>query len=335
MRILVTGGAGYIGTHTCVELLNKEHNILVLDNFSNSSIKNLKRVEEITKKSLNFFEGDIRDQSIISKIMNQFKPEAVLHFAGLKIIGESVSKALEYYDVNVLGSLELLKVIEQTDCNLFIFSSSASVYGLPNYLPCDEHHSTLPTNPYGQSKLMVEQMLQDWVKTRNNLHAICLRYFNPIGAHPSGLIGEDPQMIPNNLMPMISQTAAGKFDKLLIFGDNYKTRDGTGERDYIHVNDLAKGHVLALEKYNKLKPFQILNLGTGSSTTVRELIKEFEKITQQKVPHQIVERRKGDIPSSFADTKLAFDLLNFKCEKSISDMCFDAWNWQLNQGNNL
>lgn len=328
MRVLVTGGAGYIGTHTCVALLQSNHEVLVIDNLSNSSLVAIDRIKLIANRSFEFIEGDIRDHALLLKIMKKFSPEAVIHFAGLKAVGESVHHPLQYYDVNVRGSLELLKAAEDVCCNLIIFSSSATVYGVPEYLPYDEDHPTVPTNPYGQSKLIVERVLQDWIKANNRRRAVCLRYFNPVGAHISGLIGEDPKNIPNNLMPFIVQTAAGRRAQLSIFGDDYDTRDGTGERDYIHVSDLANGHLLALEKHELLNHFQIINLGTGLGTTVKELIKEFENSTKQKVKTKISKRRPGDIPKSYADTELAAKLLGFQCTKSISDMCRDAWNWQ-------
>jgi UDP-glucose 4-epimerase len=328
MRVLVTGGAGYIGTHTCVALLQSNHEVLVIDNLSNSSPVAIDRIKLITNRSIEFIEGDIRNHALLLKTMREFSPEAIIHFAGLKAVGESVQDPLQYYDVNVHGSLELLKAAEAVGCNLLVFSSSATVYGVPEYLPYDENHPTVPTNPYGQSKLMVERILQDWVKANNSRRALCLRYFNPVGAHISGLIGEDPKNIPNNLMPFIVQTAAGRRAKLSIFGDDYDTRDGTGERDYIHVSDLADGHLLALEKHKQLDHFQTINLGTGSGTTVKELIKEFEISTKQKIKTKISKRRPGDIPKSYANTELAAKRLDFKCTKSISDMCRDTWNWQ-------
>jgi UDP-glucose 4-epimerase len=328
MRVLVTGGAGYVGTHVCVALLENNHEVLVYDNLSNSSLVALERVKLIANRSVEFIEGDIRDQALLSKVIKEFSPDAVIHFAGLKAVGESVQDPLQYYDVNVSGSIGLIKAIETVDCNLFIFSSSATVYGVPEYLPYDENHPTIPTNPYGHSKLMVENILQDWINSKNNRRAICLRYFNPVGAHTSGLIGENPKNIPNNLMPLIVQTASGKRVELSIFGDNYDTRDGTCERDYIHVNDLADGHLLALEKHTLLDSFQIINLGTGLGTTVKELIIEFENSTMQTIKTQISERRTGDISKCYADTSLATKLLDFKCKKSISDICIDAWNWQ-------
>jgi len=328
MRVLVTGGAGYIGTHTCVSLLEKNHEVLVFDNLSNSSPVALDRVKLITKKSFEFIEGDIRDQTTLLKVIRDFLPDAVIHFAGLKSVGESVEDPLQYYDVNVHGSLQLLKAMEIFDCNLLVFSSSATVYGPAKYLPYDESHPTAPTNPYGQSKLMFELMLKDWVKSNPKCKALCLRYFNPVGAHISGLIGEDPKNTPNNLMPLIVQTAAGRQTELSIFGADYDTRDGTGERDYIHVSDIANGHLLALEKNKILDPFQIINLGTGSGTTVKELIEEFEVSTHNNIKTKILERRPGDIAKCYADTKLAARLLDFKCTKTISDMCIDSWNWQ-------
>ena len=328
MRVLVAGGAGYIGTHACVALLQKNHEVLVFDNLSNSSPVALERVKLITNRSLEFIKGDIRDQLHLEKIMREFAPEAVIHFAGLKAVGESVEEPLLYYDVNVTGSIELVKAMVSVGCKLLIFSSSATVYGVPQYLPYDEVHPTAPTNPYGQSKLMVECILQDCVNANRNLKVICLRYFNPVGAHISGLIGENPTNIPNNLMPLIVQTASGSRERLSIFGDDYGTRDGTGERDYIHVSDLANGHLLALEQHKLLERFQVINLGTGLGTTVKELINKFEKTTNQKIQTKISERRKGDVAKIYADTKLATKLLNFKCQKTIEDMCIDSWNWE-------
>jgi UDP-glucose 4-epimerase len=328
MKVIVLGGAGYIGTHTCVSLLEKNHEILVIDNLLNGSLAAIDRVKYITNKHFKFVKGDIRDRSLLSKVMSSFKPDAVMHFAGLKAVGESTQFPLEYYDVNVRGSIEVLKAMEVVDCNLFIFSSSATVYGIAEYLPFDERHPLVPTNPYGQSKLIVEKILKDWVKAKDNNRAICLRYFNPVGAHASGLIGEDTESTPNNLMPYISQVASGRREILTIFGDDYETRDGTGERDYIHVSDLANGHLLALEKYKALEEFQVLNLGTGTGTTVKELIQEFERSTKQKIKIQILGRRQGDVAKSYANNSQAKILLGFNSEKTVSDMCKDTWNWQ-------
>ena len=333
MRVLVTGGAGYIGTHTCVELLANGHQVLVLDNLSNSSLLALDRVKWITNRPIEFVQGDVRDYALLSNVMKEFVPEVVMHFAGLKAVSESIDRPLEYYDVNVRGSLELLRAMESVACNVFIFSSSAAVYGIPDYLPCDECHPTSPVNPYSQSKLMVENILRDWVTSKANNSAVCLRYFNPAGAHSSGLIGEDPKGIPNNLMPFIVQTASGLHDQLLIFGDDYETFDGTCERDYIHVSDLAMGHLLALKYRAKLEPFQILNLGTGSSTSVKKMVKVFEQTTKQKLKIKSVMRRAGDVAQSYADTKLASELIGFKCNKSINEICTDSWKWYVKNPN--
>ena len=329
MRILVTGGAGYIGAHTCVELLEKGHEVLVFDNLSNSYSIVLDRLREITNCSIQFVEGDIRDYACLSKAMQDFLPEAVIHFAGLKAVDESIIDPLQYYDVNVRGSLELLRAMEDNSCRLLIFSSSATVYGIPKFLPCDEGHPTAPINPYGKSKLMVEHILEDWVNARASNVAVCLRYFNPVGAHVSGLIGESPKGIPTNLMPFIAQTALGRHQHLSIYGDDYETADGTCERDYIHVSDLARGHLLTLETYKKLDRFQVLNLGTGSGISVKKLVEGFEEATKSKIKTQVISRRQGDVARSFADTKLASELIGFKCDKSINDMCADAWNWQV------
>ncbi|OUU21529.1 MAG: UDP-glucose 4-epimerase GalE [Candidatus Endolissoclinum sp. TMED37] len=328
MKFFITGGAGYIGSHTCVELLNKGYEVFVFDNLNNSSMKALDRVSQITKQKINFIKGDIRDSYTLSKTMEKFNPDIVVHFAGLKAVSESVLDPLKYFDVNVKGSIELLLTMQKIGCKHLIFSSSATVYGNPNYLPYDEKHSLIPNNPYGKSKLIIEQMIKDWVKSHNKNRAVCLRYFNPVGAHQTGLIGEDPIGIPNNLMPYISQVAVGKRDFLSIYGDNYDTRDGTGERDYIHVVDLAYGHVKVAEKIFELEPFQVLNLGTGKSTTVKELLSAFQKITGKKISFKIVNPRKGDIASSWADTSLVQNLLKIKFERSLEDMCQDAWNWQ-------
>ena len=333
MRILVTGGAGYIGAHTCVELLETGHEVLVFDNLSNSYSIVLDRLREITNRSIQFVEGDIRDYECLSKAMQEFLPEAVIHFAGLKAVDESIIDPLQYYDVNVHGSLELIRAMEDNSCRLLIFSSSATVYGIPKFLPCDECHPTAPINPYGKSKLMVEHILKDWVNANASNIAVCLRYFNPVGAHMSGLIGESPKGIPSNLMPFITQTALGRHQQLSIYGDDYETDDGTCERDYIHVSDLARGHLLTLESYKKLDRFQVLNLGTGSGTSVKALVEGFENSTEQKIKTQVISRRQGDVAQSYADTKLASELIGFKCEKSIDDMCADTWNWQVKNPN--
>ena len=328
MKIFVTGGAGFIGSHTCVELLNSKHEVLVYDNLSNGSEIALKRVELISKKSLQFVNGDIRESNTLIKIMKNFKPDAVLHFAGLKSVNESAANPIQYYDVNVRGTVELLAAMKASDCTKIIFSSSATVYGDASYLPFDELHSLNPTNPYGRTKLMVEKILEDWVDSGNQNHAICLRYFNPIGAHETGFIGEDSFNTPNNLMPYILQVVMGHRPHLSIYGDDYPTRDGTGERDYVHVCDLALGHVRAVEKIYKLDRFQVLNLGTGIGTTVRELVDVFQKVSGKTIPIKIAQRRSGDVAQSWADPSSANALLGIKFEKTIQDMCLDTWRWQ-------
>ena len=333
MKIFITGGAGYIGSHACVEILKKSHNVLVYDNLSNGSFEALQRVKLITNKDLDFIHGDIRNKDKLTEVMNSYKPDVVLHFAGLKAVGESVSEPLNYYDVNVSGTINLLNVMDAVNCRNIVFSSSATVYGEAQYLPYDTLHSLNPTNPYGRSKLIIEQILKDWCDTNISKKAVCLRYFNPIGAHESGLIGEDPQNTPNNLMPYISQVALGKRDKLYIYGDNYPTKDGTGERDYIHVVDLAIGHLKAIENINTLDEFEVLNLGAGRCTSVLQLVKEFENASLREIQTKIVTRRPGDIAISWADTSLAEKKLNIKFERTIKQMCEDSWRWQMKNPN--
>ena len=328
MKIFVTGGAGFIGSHTCVELLINKHEVLVFDNLSNGSEIALKRVEIITQKTLQFVNGDIRDSNTLINIMKNFKPDAVLHFAGLKAVNESVADPIKYYDINVRGTVELLAAMKLSDCFKIIFSSSATVYGNASYLPFDELHRLNPTNPYGRTKLMIEKILEDWVYSSYQNHAVCLRYFNPIGAHISGFIGEDPANTPNNLMPYISQVVAGQRAYLSIFGDDYPTRDGTGERDYIHVCDLALGHLRAVEKISALDRFQVLNLGTGIGTTVQELVDVFQMVSGRTIPIKIAPRRPGDVAQSWADPSSANALLDIKFVKTIQEMCADTWRWQ-------
>lgn len=328
MKIFVTGGAGFIGSHTCVELLNSKHEVLVFDNLSNGSEIALKRVEIITQKTLQFVNGDIRNSNTLINIMKNFKPDAVLHFAGLKSVSESVADPVKYYDINVRGTVELLAAMKVSDCSKIIFSSSATVYGNASYLPFDELHRLNPTNPYGRTKLMIEKILEDWVHSSYKNHAVCLRYFNPIGAHVSGFIGEDPANTPNNLMPYISQVVAGQREYLSIFGDDYPTRDGTGERDYIHVCDLALGHLRAVEKICELDRFQVLNLGTGIGTTVQELVDVFQMVSGITIPIKIAPRRPGDVAQSWADPSSANTMLDIKFVKTIQEMCTDTWRWQ-------
>lgn len=326
-KIFITGGAGFIGSHTCVEILKRNHDVVVFDSLVNSSFETLSRIERLAAKKFEFIQGDIRDLDILVSAMNAFKPSSVIHFAGLKSVNESVINPLEYYDVNVKGAVNILVAMSHVGCNEIVFSSSATVYGTGSSPPYSERDITDPVSPYGRSKLIFENILEDWANSVDDANAISLRYFNPVGAHSSGLIGESPKDTPNNLMPLIAQTAQGKRPYLSIYGDNYETIDGTGERDYIHVTDLANGHLKAIEQIKKLKKFEILNLGTGKSTSVKELVRIFEKVNNVKVPTKVVERRAGDIAKSYADCRLAFDLIGFQCTKSIDEMCSDTWNW--------
>ena len=326
-KIFVTGGAGYIGSHTCVELLRENHEVMVFDDLSNSCADALRRVELITNRKLSFVKGDIKNRSQLSDAISSFKPDCVIHFAGLKAVAESVTQPLRYYDVNVHGSINLLQAMDKVACKEIIFSSSASVYGEINTPPYNETTPVAPVSPYGRTKLIFENILNDWTATCDTKRAVVLRYFNPVGAHTSGLLGEDPKDAPNNLMPLIVQTAQKKRHEINIYGADYDTRDGTGERDYIHVMDLAVGHMQALNAIISLDSFQILNLGTGTGTTVTELIRTFEKINDISVATKLVERRLGDVASSFADPSLASKLIGFECKKTLEEMCSDTWNW--------
>ncbi|WP_422461388.1 UDP-glucose 4-epimerase GalE [Endozoicomonas sp. ALB115] len=327
-KILVTGGAGYIGSHTCVELLNDGYDIIVLDNLSNSSEESLKRVQEITGKTLKFVKGDIRDHELLHSLFSNHEISSVIHFAGLKAVGESVSMPLAYYDNNVHGTLVLLEAMKQAKVKTLVFSSSATVYGDPASLPISEDFPTSATNPYGRSKLMIEEILQDLQVSDNSWRIALLRYFNPVGAHPSGRIGEDPNDIPNNLMPYISQVAIGKLDKLSVFGNDYPTHDGTGVRDYIHVVDLAIGHVRAIEKLQKTEGIHAWNLGVGKGYSVLEMVTAFEQASRQPVPYQIAPRRSGDIAACYANPDKALSELGWKAEKGLEDMVSDSWRWQ-------
>lgn len=327
-KILVTGGAGYIGSHTCVELLNDDYQIIVLDNLSNSSEESLERVQKITGKSLEFVEGDIRDRALLDKLFTDNTIEAVIHFAGLKAVGESVQIPLSYYDNNVNGTLVLLEAMKAANVKTIAFSSSATVYGDPASLPISEDFPTSATNPYGRSKLMIEEIMQDLHKSDDSWRIALLRYFNPVGAHPSGLIGEDPNDIPNNLMPYISQVAIGKLEKLSVFGNDYPTRDGTGVRDYIHVVDLSIGHVRAIEKLRTAEGVHAWNLGVGTGYSVLEMVEAFEKASEKPVPYQFASRRSGDIAACYANPDKAFKDLGWKAEKGLVDMVADGWRWQ-------
>ncbi|MDA9300084.1 UDP-glucose 4-epimerase GalE [Amylibacter sp.] len=326
MRVLVTGGAGYIGSHTCVELLKAGHEVFVIDNLSNGHEEALRRVQSITHCELQFMNADIRDSDALDVIFNTFKPEAIIHFAGLKAVGESVSDPVRYYDVNVGGSISLLIAMSKAECNNIIFSSSATVYGEPHYLPYDEKHPTNPVNPYGHTKLMIENIINDWTNVDRKRRGIILRYFNPVGAHESGQIGEEPIGIPNNLMPFIAQVADGRRKHLNIFGNDYETSDGTGARDYIHVVDLALAHAVALNQ-NQLNTFEILNIGGGRSTTVFELLKNFKEASGVSIKYKYLPRREGDLATFWADSSKAFEKMRWKPKRSIKNICDDTWRW--------
>lgn len=328
MKILVTGGAGYIGSHTCVELLNAGFEVVVLDNLCNSHRESLKRVEKITQKPLEFIEGDVRDKVCLRGIFEQHQIAAVIHFAGLKAVGESVADPIKYYDNNVMGSLALAQVMAEFQVHNIVFSSSATVYGFSDTKPIPETAPLSPFNPYGHSKRMVERMFEDLSASDKNWNIVLLRYFNPVGAHPSGMIGEDPNGVPNNLMPYVSQVAIGKLKELSIFGDDYETVDGTGVRDYIHVVDLALGHVAALKALERKGGLLTVNLGAGRGYSVLELVHTFQRVTGKSVPYKIVGRRAGDIAIYFANADLAKEILGWKTEKTLEDICRDTWNWQ-------
>ena len=334
MAILVTGGAGYIGSHTVVELLNTGKDVVVVDNLSNSSEKSLDRVKEITGKEVKFYKADILDRDALCEIFKNENIESCIHFAGLKAVGESVAKPWEYYNNNITGTLVLLDVMKKHNCKNIIFSSSATVYGDPAFVPITEEcPKGICTNPYGWTKSMLEQILTDVQKADNEWNVVILRYFNPVGAHISGRIGENPNGIPNNLMPYITQVAVGKLEQLGVFGNDYDTHDGTGVRDYIHVVDLAKGHVKALAKLEKGSGLNIYNLGTGTGYSVLDMVKSFEKASGVPVPYAIKDRRPGDIATCYADAKKAKEELGWEAENGIEEMCRDAWRWQSNNPN--
>lgn len=328
MQILITGGAGYIGSHACVELLEAGYEIVVVDNFVNSKPAVLKRIEEITGRRFRFYEVDIRDREGLRKVFDENEIGAVVHFAGLKAVGESVAYPLAYYHNNVAGTIVLCQVMQEYGVKKMVFSSSATVYGHPDKVPIKEDFPLKPVNPYGRTKFMIEEILKDVYEADNTWGISLLRYFNPVGAHPSGRIGEDPNGIPNNLMPYITQVAVGKREKLNVFGGDYPTPDGTGVRDYIHVVDLAKGHLLALEKVIRERGVSVYNLGTGRGYSVLEVVKTFAKVNGIKIPYVITDRRPGDIAVCYADTEKAYRELGFKAERNLEDMCRDAWNWQ-------
>ena len=327
MCILITGGVGYIGSHSCIELIAAGYEIVVVDNLCNSSLEALKRVEILTGVSIPFHQVDVRNEKALRKVFEKHSIDGVIHFAGLKAVGDSVENPIEYYDNNVVGTFTLTKVMREYNCKTFVFSSSATVYGDPHTVPIKEDFPLTVTNPYGRSKLMIEEFLQDVFVADNNWKIALLRYFNPVGAHKSGLIGEDPNNVPNNLMPYISQVAVGKLEKLSVFGDDYNTIDGTGVRDYIHVVDLAIGHVKALQALNSPQVLTV-NLGTGKGYSVLEMIVAFEKCSGESIPYQIVDRREGDIGTCYTDTTYAKNKLNWSAEYDLDEMCMDTWRWQ-------
>ena len=335
MAILVTGGAGYIGSHTCVELLNIGKEIIIVDNFLNSKPEALERIKKITKKDFKFYEVDLLDRDGLNKVFEENQVDSVIHFAGLKAVGESVKQPLRYYHNNITGTLILCEVMAKHNVKKIVFSSSATVYGSPKTVPIKEDFELHTTNPYGSTKLMIEDIMRDLYVSDNEWSIALLRYFNPIGAHSSGLIGEDPNGIPNNLMPYIAQVAIGKLPVLSVFGNDYPTNDGTGVRDYIHVVDLAIGHLKALEKINKDRGVHTYNLGTGTGYSVLEVINAFEKASGKKVNYKIVDRRPGDIAACYADASKAKKELGWVAERGIEQMCADSWNFTKNNPQGL
>jgi UDP-glucose 4-epimerase len=330
MAILVTGGAGYIGSHTVVELLDAGQEVVIVDNLSNSSMTALRRIEEITKKTLSFYQSDIRDGEALRKIFSNHKIDAVVHFAGLKAVGESTQIPLEYYANNINGTLVLLDEMRKAGVFKLVFSSSATVYGDPASVPIRENFPLSATNPYGRTKLMIEEILRDLSASDERWGIVLLRYFNPVGAHTSGRIGEDPKGIPNNLLPYITQVAVGRLQELSVFGDDYPTKDGTGVRDYIHVVDLALGHLRALERITDNCGVFTYNLGTGNGYSVLEMVKAFEKACGHEIAYRVAPRRPGDIAECYADPTLANDELNWQAQRGLDEMMSDSWNWQKN-----
>ena len=331
MNVLVTGGAGYIGSHTCLELLESGYGVVVIDNLCNSNPKSLDRVQELTGKTLKFYEGDVRDEALLRRIFAENEIGSVIHFAGLKAVGESVAKPWEYYDNNLNSTLVLTKVLKEVGVKSIIFSSSATVYTAGSEMPLREESPTGGcTNPYGWTKYMTEQILSGMAHAEPDWGIVLLRYFNPIGAHESGRIGEDPRGIPNNLMPYITQVAVGRREKLSVYGNDYDTHDGTGMRDYIHVVDLAKGHVAAVKYTAENKGCEVFNLGTGTGYSVLDMVNTFREVNQVALPYQIVARRPGDIATCYADPAKSAQKLGWKAEKTLADMCRDSWRWQSN-----
>ena len=332
MKVLVTGGAGYIGGHTCVELLNAGHEVVVIDNFVNSKPEALDNIRKITGRDLAFYKADLRDREAVRRIFEEHQIDAAIHFAGLKAVGESVHKPMEYYDNNLGGFFVLAEEMAAHGVKKLVFSSSATVYGMNNPVPFREDYPTSATNPYGYTKVMIEQMLRDLAVADPDWSIVMLRYFNPIGAHESGLIGEDPNGIPNNLLPYVAQVAVGKLPCLNVFGDDYDTPDGTGVRDYIHVVDLALGHLAALKYADGHKGAEAINLGTGRGTSVLEIVHAFKRASGREIPYRVTPRRPGDIATCYADTSKAAKLLGWKAERTIDDMCRDSWRFTCHQG---
>lgn len=334
-KILITGGAGFIGSHACVEFLEAGFSIVVMDNLSNSKEESIRRIEKITGKTVAFYKADMRDEAAVRKIFEEQEIDAVVHFAGLKAVGESVAKPLEYYENNINGTFVLLQVMREFGCKTIVFSSSATVYGMNNPVPYVEDMPTSATNPYGYTKVMIEQILHDLCIADKDFHVVALRYFNPIGAHKSGLIGEDPNGIPNNLLPYIGQVAVGKLQQLAVFGDDYDTPDGTGVRDYIHVVDLAKGHVSAVSYAMEHAGFMPINLGTGNGISVLEMVHAYEKACGKPLNYRIAERRPGDIAASYANASRAKELLNWEAQETLETMCEDSWRFMQQNPNGL
>lgn len=328
MKVLVTGGAGYIGSHTVLELLGNTHDVLIVDDFSNSNPVVLDRMRQLSNRNFAFSEMNVLDGDRLKQSFLEFRPDAVIHFAGLKVITDSVADPLNYYSSNMQGAFRLLEAMEASGCKQLVFSSTANIYGEPQYLPVDENHRIDPSSPYGRTKYFIEELMRDWAYANAGRHVISLRYFNPIGAHASGLIGEDSDDIPPNLMPYISQVAVGELDELKVFGNDYPTRDGTGVRDFIHVLDLAGAHVAALEKVADIDGFDAINVGTGKGTSVLELVAAFERVTGKTIPFSFAPRRPNDMPDVHADVKKAQTVMGWKARFDIDQMCRDTWNWQ-------
>jgi UDP-glucose 4-epimerase len=329
MNILLTGGTGYIGSHTAVVLTQLGHKVVLFDNLSNSSEWVVQRLEQITEVKTPFIKGDVRDSELLLNSLKNYGIDAVIHFAGLKSVGESVNQPIEYYANNVQGTIVLLQAMQSAGVKNLVFSSSATVYGEPKYLPLDERHPTSATNPYGRSKLHIEEMLNEIAKSDNDWRIACLRYFNPVGAHESGLIGENPRGVPNNLMPYIAQVAAGLRTELNVFGGDYPTKDGTGVRDYIHVIDLAEGHAAALTYLSKATGYQAINLGTGNGYSVFDMVNAFEKTSGCKIPYKVVARREGDVAACYADPGKARELLSWSAKRGLEDMCASTWRFKI------